>query len=89
MQALKIEGRLNGEVMQSSNTSKMIFKVAYLISYISQGISLEPGDVIATGTPDGVGIFRKPPVLLKAGDVYEVTVEKLGTLRNPVVAAAE
>ena len=89
VQALKIEGRLNGEVMQSSNTSKMIFKVAYLISYISQGITLEPGDVIATGTPDGVGIFRKPPVLLKAGDVYEVTVEKLGTLSNPVVAAAE
>ena len=89
VQALEIEGRLNGEVMQSSNTSKMIFKVAYLISYISQGITLEPGDVIATGTPDGVGIFRKPPVLLKAGDVYEVTVEKLGTLRNPVVAAAE
>jgi 2-keto-4-pentenoate hydratase/2-oxohepta-3-ene-1,7-dioic acid hydratase in catechol pathway len=89
VQALQIEGRLNGEVMQSSNTGKMIFKVAYLISYISQGITLEPGDVIATGTPDGVGIFRKPPVLLKAGDVYEVTVEKLGTLRNPVVAAEE
>ena len=89
VQALKIEGILNGEVMQSSNTGKMIFKVAYLISYISQGITLEPGDVIATGTPDGVGIFRKPPVLLKAGDVFEVTIEKLGTLRNPVIAAEE
>ncbi len=87
VQALNIEGRLNGQVMQSSNTSKMIFKVSYLVSYISQAITLEPGDVIATGTPDGVGIFRKPPVLLKAGDVYEVTVEGLGTLRNPVVAA--
>jgi len=87
VQALKIEGRLNGEVMQSSNTSKMIFNVACLVSYISQGITLEPGDVIATGTPDGVGIFRKPPVLLKPGDVYEVTIEGLGTLRNPVVAA--
>jgi 2-keto-4-pentenoate hydratase/2-oxohepta-3-ene-1,7-dioic acid hydratase in catechol pathway len=63
----------------------MIFKVPYLISYISQGITLEPGDVIATGTPDGVGIFRKPPVLLKSGDVFEVTIEKLGTLRNPVI----
>ena len=84
IQALKIEGRLNGEVMQSSNTEKMIFKVAYLVSYISQGITLEPGDVIATGTPDGVGIFRKPPVLLKPGDVFEVSIEKLGTLRNPV-----
>ncbi|PYT03645.1 MAG: FAA hydrolase family protein [Acidobacteria bacterium] len=89
VQALNIEGRLNGQVMQSSNTSKMIFKVTYLVSYISQGITLEPGDVIATGTPDGVGIFRDPPVLLKAGDVYEVTIEKLGTLRNPVVGAIE
>src|SRR5712692_7501759 len=89
VQALKIEGVLNGEVMQSSNTGKMIFKVAYLISYLSQGITLEPGDVIATGTPDGVGIFRKPPVLLKAGDVFEVRIKKLGTLRNPVIAAEE
>jgi 2-keto-4-pentenoate hydratase/2-oxohepta-3-ene-1,7-dioic acid hydratase in catechol pathway len=88
VQALKIEGVLNGQVMQSSNTSKMIFKVAYLVSYLSQGITLEPGDVIATGTPDGVGIFRKPPVLLKDGDVFEVKIEKLGTLRNPVVAAS-
>ena len=89
VQALKIEGRLNGEVMQSSNTGKMIFKVAYLVSYLSQGLTLEPGDVIATGTPEGVGIFRDPPVLLKAGDVFEVTIEKLGTLRNPVIAAEE
>jgi 2-keto-4-pentenoate hydratase/2-oxohepta-3-ene-1,7-dioic acid hydratase in catechol pathway len=85
VQDLKIEGRLNGEVMQSSNTAKMIFGVAYLVSYISQAITLEPGDVIATGTPDGVGIFRKPPVLLKPGDVYEVAIEGLVTLRNPVV----
>jgi 2-keto-4-pentenoate hydratase/2-oxohepta-3-ene-1,7-dioic acid hydratase in catechol pathway len=85
--ALKIEGRLNGQVMQSSNTGKMIFKVPYLISYITRGITLEPGDVIATGTPDGVGIFRKPPVLLKGGDVFEVVIEKLGTLRNRVVEA--
>jgi len=87
VQALKIEGRLNGKVMQSSNTAKMIFKVVHLISYLSQAITLEPGDVIATGTPDGVGVFRKPPVLLKPGDVFEVEIEKLGTLRNPVVAA--
>src|SRR5256885_13006663 len=89
VQSLKIEGLLNGNVMQSSNTSKMIFKVAYLVSYLSQGITLEPGDVIATGTPDGVGIFRKPPVWLKDGDVFEVRIEKLGTLRNPVVAGDE
>jgi 2-keto-4-pentenoate hydratase/2-oxohepta-3-ene-1,7-dioic acid hydratase in catechol pathway len=87
VQSLKIEGLLNGEVMQSSNTSKMIFKVAHLVSYLSQGITLKPGDVIATGTPDGVGIFRKPPVLLKDGDVFEVKIEKLGVLRNQVVAA--
>ena len=87
VQALKIEGRLNGEVMQTSNTSKMIFQVAYLVSYLSQAITLEPGDVIATGTPEGVGVFRDPPVLLKAGDVYEVEIEGLGVLRNPVVKA--
>jgi len=87
VQSLKIEGLLNGQVMQTSNTSKMIFKVAQLVSYLSQGITLEPGDVIATGTPDGVGIFRKPPVLLKPGDIFEVKIEKLGTLRNPVVDA--
>jgi 2-keto-4-pentenoate hydratase/2-oxohepta-3-ene-1,7-dioic acid hydratase in catechol pathway len=86
VQNLKIEGLYNGEVTQTSNTSKMIFSIAYLISYISQGITLEPGDVIATGTPEGVGYFRDPPVLLKPGDVCEVRVEKLGTLRNSVVA---
>jgi 2-keto-4-pentenoate hydratase/2-oxohepta-3-ene-1,7-dioic acid hydratase in catechol pathway len=86
VQSLKIEGRLNGQTMQSSNTSFMIFKVAYLVSYISQGITLEPGDVIATGTPEGVGIFRKPPVLLKPGDTFEVEIEGLGTLRNQVVS---
>ncbi|MGQ0760782.1 MAG: fumarylacetoacetate hydrolase family protein [Acidobacteriota bacterium] len=86
IQNLKIEGLYNGVVTQASNTSKMIFSIAYLISYISQGITLEPGDVIATGTPEGVGFFRDPPVLLKPGDVCEVRVEKLGTLRNPVVA---
>lgn len=87
VQALKIEGKLNGEVMQSSNTSKMIFTVAYLVSYISQAITLEPGDVIATGTPEGVGFFRKPPVLLKAGDRFEVVIENLGVLSNPVIEA--
>jgi len=89
VQALRIEGILNGQVMQSSNTARMIFKVAYLVSYLSQGITLEPGDVIASGTPDGVGIFRSPPVLLKPGDVFEVSIEQLGTLRNPIVAGAD
>ena len=86
VQNLKIEGLLNGEVAQSSNTSKMIFSIAHLVSYISQDITLEPGDIISSGTPEGVGFFRDPPVLLKAGDVCEVRVEKLGSLRNPVVA---
>ena len=86
-QALKIEGVLNGQVMQSSNTKVMIFGVAYLIHYITQGITLEPGDVIATGTPEGVGVFRKPPVLLKDGDVFEVAIEGLGALRNTLVKA--
>jgi 2-keto-4-pentenoate hydratase/2-oxohepta-3-ene-1,7-dioic acid hydratase in catechol pathway len=85
-QSLKIEGILNGEAMQSSNTNMMIFSVAYLISYISQAITLEPGDVIATGTPEGVGVFRKPPRLLKAGDVFEVVIDKVGTLTNTFVS---
>lgn len=85
VQNLKIEGLYNGEITQTSNTSKMIFGIAYLISYISQGITLEPGDIIASGTPEGVGFFRDPPVLLKPGDICEVRVEKLGTLRNPVL----
>jgi len=86
VQNLKVEGLYNGQVTQSSNTSKMIFTIAYLVSYISQGITLEPGDIIASGTPEGVGFFRDPPVLLRAGDVCEVRVENLGSLRNPVVA---
>jgi len=86
VQNLKVEGLYNSKVTQSSNTSKMIFSIAYLVSYISQGITLEPGDIIASGTPEGVGFFRDPPVLLKPGDVCEVRVERLGSLRNPVVA---
>ena len=84
-QDLKIEGILNGQVMQSSTTKMMIFSVAYLIYYISQAITLEPGDVIATGTPEGVGVFRKPPVLLKNDDVFEVVIEKVGRLKNKFV----
>ena len=64
----------------------MIFNVKYLIHYITQAITLEPGDIIATGTPEGVGVFRKPPVLLKDGDVFDVVIEGLGTLRNSFVA---
>jgi 2-keto-4-pentenoate hydratase/2-oxohepta-3-ene-1,7-dioic acid hydratase in catechol pathway len=74
-------------VLQDSNTSKMIFGVRELIEFISASITLDPGDVIATGTPDGVGVFRKPQIFLKPGDTVEIEIEKLGTLRNPVIAA--
>jgi 2-keto-4-pentenoate hydratase/2-oxohepta-3-ene-1,7-dioic acid hydratase in catechol pathway len=83
--ALDIQLRLNGEVMQQSNTDQLVFSVDELVSYISQVCTLLPGDLIYTGTPPGVGMARKPPVLLKAGDVVEVEVEELGVLRNPVV----
>jgi acylpyruvate hydrolase len=84
---LKIECRVNGVTLQSSNTDQLIFNIPKIISYLSQGITLEPGDVIATGTPAGVGVFRNPPVLLKPDDVVEVEIEKLGLLRNTCVAA--
>jgi 2-keto-4-pentenoate hydratase/2-oxohepta-3-ene-1,7-dioic acid hydratase in catechol pathway len=84
--SLKIELRLNGRVQQSSNTSQMVFNSYQLVSYISQVITLETGDLLYTGTPAGVGVFRDPPVFLAAGDVVEVTIERIGTLRNPVVA---
>ena len=82
---LPIKLRLNGELMQNSNTKQMIFGVAELVVYLSQVFTLEPGDLIYTGTPPGVGIARKPPVFLKDGDVVEVEIDGLGLLRNPVV----
>jgi 2-keto-4-pentenoate hydratase/2-oxohepta-3-ene-1,7-dioic acid hydratase in catechol pathway len=85
---LKLETRLNGEVVQSSHTGHMIFSVPRLIAYASTIFTLSPGDVIATGTPAGVGFGRKPPRYMKAGDVVEVEIEKVGLLRNPVVAQA-
>ncbi|MEA2904001.1 MAG: hypothetical protein QOI12_1388 [Alphaproteobacteria bacterium] len=81
---LKIETRLNGTVLQSANTDVMIFPVADLIFYLSEAITLEPGDVIVTGTPSGVGFARQPPIWMKPGDVCEIEVEGIGTLRNPV-----
>lgn len=86
-QNLRISTRVNGETVQEANTSMMIFPVARTVAFISQVMTLEPGDLIATGTPEGVGQSRKPPLFLKAGDVVEVEVETLGTLRNPVVGA--
>ncbi|MEM2047073.1 MAG: fumarylacetoacetate hydrolase family protein [Candidatus Jordarchaeales archaeon] len=83
---LKMQMRVNGEVRQKGSTKNMIFKIPYLLSFISAGMTLEPGDVIATGTPSGVGIYSKPQKLLKPGDVMEATIEKIGTLRNKVVS---
>jgi 2-keto-4-pentenoate hydratase/2-oxohepta-3-ene-1,7-dioic acid hydratase in catechol pathway len=82
---LKIETRLNGKVMQSSNTDLLMFPVAESLVYLTEGMTLEPGDILFTGTPSGVGHARKPePVWMKAGDVAEVEVEGIGTLRNPI-----
>lgn len=81
---LRITGRLNGVVLQESNTSEVIFRIPELLAFISATITLDPGDIIATGTPSGVGAFRSPPVYLKDGDVTEVEIEKLGKLVNPV-----
>ena len=83
---LDIELKVNDRVQQSSNTRNLIFDCYHLIQFISEAITLEVGDIIFTGTPSGVGVFREPPIFLKPGDVVEVTVQNLGTLRNPVVA---
>lgn len=84
---LRIQTRLNGQTMQDGHTSMMIFSVPFIISYISQISTLEVGDVILTGTPEGVGYARKPPVFMKAGDEITVEVENVGTLTNTVAAA--
>jgi 2-keto-4-pentenoate hydratase/2-oxohepta-3-ene-1,7-dioic acid hydratase in catechol pathway len=83
--SLRLETRVNGDVVQSSNTSMLIFSIPRLIEYSSTIFDLVPGDVIATGTPAGVGFTRQPPVFLKPGDVVEVEIENIGVLRNPVV----
>ncbi|MGL6074077.1 MAG: fumarylacetoacetate hydrolase family protein [Fimbriiglobus sp.] len=83
---LQVQLRLNGNTMQNSNTKEFIFKVPEILAFLSQVITLEPGDLIFTGTPPGVGISRKPQVLLKAGDVCEVEIQGIGVLKNPCVA---
>jgi 2-keto-4-pentenoate hydratase/2-oxohepta-3-ene-1,7-dioic acid hydratase in catechol pathway len=84
--ALDISTTINGEVLQHSNTSDLIFKIPELVAYLSSVFTLEPGDVIATGTPSGVGFARKPPRWLAPGDHVVIRVEGLGELSNPVVA---
>ena len=83
---LHIQGRLNGQVMQDANTDDMIFSVTETIALLAECLTLEPGDAIVMGTPAGVGQARTPPVWMKAGDVIEIEVEKIGVLRNPIVA---
>jgi 2-keto-4-pentenoate hydratase/2-oxohepta-3-ene-1,7-dioic acid hydratase in catechol pathway len=85
---LDISLTLNGEVMQDSNTSNLIFTIPYIISFLSQSMTLKPGDIIATGTPPGVGMGRDPKVWLKKGDQLSITIEKIGTISNSVKEAA-
>ncbi|HEV2954570.1 MAG TPA: fumarylacetoacetate hydrolase family protein [Xanthobacteraceae bacterium] len=85
---LKIESRLSGQVLQSDNTANMMFAVAETIVDVTQGMTLEPGDIIAMGTPSGVGHARKPPLWMRAGDVCEIEIEGIGVLRNPIVEEA-
>jgi 2-keto-4-pentenoate hydratase/2-oxohepta-3-ene-1,7-dioic acid hydratase in catechol pathway len=81
--------RINGTELQNGNSNDLIFDVPTLISYISSFTPLVPGDIISTGTPQGVGFTRKPPIYLRPGDVVEIEVEGIGVLRNPVIAEAE
>jgi 2-keto-4-pentenoate hydratase/2-oxohepta-3-ene-1,7-dioic acid hydratase in catechol pathway len=84
--ALDIGLRINGETLQSSNTRELIFKIPELVAYLSSVMTLEPGDVVSTGTPAGVGFARKPPRYLQPGDDVVVSVAGIGELRNPVIA---
>jgi 2-keto-4-pentenoate hydratase/2-oxohepta-3-ene-1,7-dioic acid hydratase in catechol pathway len=83
---LRISLSLNGNIMQDSNTKELIFNIPYLISFLSNTITLQPGDIISTGTPPGVGMGKKPQIWLKHGDVTEATIEGIGTLRNQFVS---
>jgi 2-keto-4-pentenoate hydratase/2-oxohepta-3-ene-1,7-dioic acid hydratase in catechol pathway len=83
--SLRITSRVNGVTKQDSNTRHMIFKIPSIIAYLSSGMTLLPGDIIATGTPGGVGFARQPPEFLRPGDVVECEVEGIGTIRNPVI----
>lgn len=85
---LQVRGILNGEQLQEGNLSELAFDIPHLISYVSQALDWNPGDILATGTPSGIGFKRNPPIFLKPGDVFEVTISQIGTLRNPVVDEA-
>jgi len=83
---LRLTSQVNGEIMQDGNTKDMIFDIPFIIENISEDITLMPGDIISTGTPSGVGIFRNPPVLLNPGDIVECSIEKIGTIINKFVS---
>ncbi len=85
---LEIRGLLNGEQMQHGRLSELAFDIPHLISYVSQALDWNPGDILATGTPSGIGFKRNPPIFLKPGDVFEVVISQIGTLANPVVDEA-
>lgn len=89
LQSLHVKSRVNGVLRQDTNTSQMIFSVADIVSFISMVMTLEPGDIIATGTPAGVGLFQNPPAFLHDGDSVEVEIERLGILRNDVIAQSD
>ena len=82
---LRLQTKLNGQVMQDASTADMVFDVPGLIAIISEAMTLKSGDIIVTGTPSGVGLSRKPPLFMRAGDVVEVEIEKIGVLSNPIV----
>jgi acylpyruvate hydrolase len=82
---LRLQTRLNGKVVQDASTEDMVFDVASLIAIISEAMTLQSGDIIVTGTPSGVGLSRKPPLFMRAGDLIEVEIEKIGILSNPIV----
>jgi acylpyruvate hydrolase len=84
--ALDIRVSIGDEVLQASNTRHLIFSIPQLVAYLSQVMTLEPGDVVATGTPAGVGFARRPPRFLRPGDVVRIEIEGLGVLENPVTA---
>ena len=83
-QGLKLQTRLNGEIVQNASTDDLVFDVASLVSLLSQAMALHPGDIIVTGTPAGVGVARQPQLFMKSGDICEVEVEGIGVLRNPI-----
>ncbi|ELS29002.1 Fumarylacetoacetate hydrolase family protein [Metapseudomonas furukawaii] len=82
---LQVRGILNGEQMQEGSLSELAFDIPHLISYVSQALDWNPGDILATGTPSGIGFKRTPPIFLKPGDVFEVVISQIGTLSNPVI----